>query len=632
MPDSLSRRRTRRTSDSLAGNHGESFSLQFIRLFIRSHKGRVAVVLSCLLVAKLAVIAVPLLLKQIIDRLDSQMNGADNLSQASAPTFGTMSDVWLLVPVLLLLAYGAARIVSSLFSELRDALFARVRFRSMRRLSAQVVAHLHTLSLRFHLRRKIGEITRDLDRGTLSVSTLLNYMVFYIIPVSAELLLVLAYLFIQYAAYFGSLVLFTLIAYVVFTFMLSNWRIGFRHRMNELDSQANSLAVDSVLNYETVKYFNNEDFERRRYTGTLREWEDVAVKSQATMSLLNFGQSCIIALGITLIMIGAARGVALEELSIGDFVLINTMMLQLFLPLSTLGIIYRALRYALVDMKCITQLLASQERVIDVPQARDLTLKGGEVRFDHVHFAYQPGRPVLNDLSFHLPAGKTLAIVGPSGAGKSSIVRLLFRFYDVAGGRITIDDQSIGACTQESVRHAIGIVPQDTVLFNESLRYNIAYARPDASVADIAEAARLAGLEDFIASLPERYDTVVGERGLKLSGGEKQKVAIARVILKRPGILVFDEATSSLDSRSERRVLKSLRRISRAATTLMIAHRLSTVADADRILVLDQGRIVEQGQHRQLVEANGLYAHLWHLQKRNDDMSGGSQATGGVAG
>ena len=617
MPDSFPRRRIRRTTDSLINNYGESFSWRFVNLFVWSYRGRVALVFLCLLVAKLAVIAVPLLLKQIIDQLNLHVPGVGDQSTVDNPVLGSVSDMWLIVPLLLLLAYGAARIVSSLFSELRDALFARVRFRAMRQLSEQVVANLHALSLRFHLQRRMGAIARDLDRGTQSVSTLLNYMVFYIIPISAEFLLVLGYLFVHYTAYFGFLVLATLAVYVAFTLGLTNWRIGFRHRMNELDSQANSLAVDSVLNYETVKYFNNEDFECRRYTETLKLWENVAVKSQATMSLLNFGQSFIIALGLTLLMIGAARGVILAELSVGDFVLINTMMLQLFLPLSTLGIIYRALRYALVDMQSIMQLLASRQRIVDCPKASALVVHAGELRFDRVCFSYQSGTPILHDISFNLPAGKTWAIVGPSGAGKSTIVRLLFRFYDIDSGCISIDGQNICRHTQASVRRAIGIVPQDTVLFNESLRYNIAYAKPEASPADIHQAVCLAGLEHFIAALPEQYDTVVGERGLKLSGGEKQKVAIARIILKRPAILVFDEATSSLDSRSERHVLKSLKRISQTATTLMIAHRLSTIADADHIVVLNHGRIVEEGHHEQLIASDGLYAHLWRLQKKD---------------
>lgn len=616
MPNSFSRRRVRRTDASLRGDDGSPLDLHFIKSFVWSYRDRVALVLLCLLLAKLAVVAVPLLLKQIIDQLNLKAPGMEGTSAASDFLPSSLSEAWLLIPLLLLLAYGAARIVSSLFSELRDTLFARVRFRAMRQLSGRVVAHLHTLSLRFHLERRMGAIARDLDRGTQSISILLNYLVFYIIPVSAEFLLVLAYLFIQYSAYFGFLVLLTLIVYLAFTLALTNWRIGFRHRMNELDSQANGLAIDGILNYETVKYFNNEDFELRRYTETLKAWENVAVKSQATMSLLNFGQSLIIAFGVTLVMIGAAHGVASAELGIGDFVLINTMMLQLFLPLSTLGIIYRALRYALVDMKSIMHLLASQRRIVDLPDAPALQVQGGQVCFDKVYFAYRPGQPVLKGVGFNLPVGKTWAIVGPSGAGKSTIVRLLFRFYDSDHGRIAIDGQDISRCTQDSVRRAIGIVPQDAVLFNESLRYNLAYANPEASQADIDEAVRLAGLEHFIAGLPERYDTVVGERGLKLSGGEKQKVAIARVILKRPAILVFDEATSNLDSSSEQHVLKSLQRISQTATTLIIAHRLSTIADADHILVLDHGKVVEEGTHERLAAAQGLYATTWGLQKK----------------
>ncbi len=578
--------------------------------YLWRYRGRVLLALACLVLAKLATVGAPLLLKQIVDALDASRNAV------------------LVVPLALLAGYGLLRVAMSLFNELRDTIFARVRYAAMHELSVQVLRHLHELSLRYHLERRTGAISRDLDRGARSISSILNYLVFNILPTIAEFLLVAFILLHQYAWPFALVTFVTVAAYVAFTLSVTNWRMHFRHTMNALDSRANGQAVDSLLNYETVKYFNNERFEVERYDRTLRDWEDAAVKSQATMSMLNAGQGLIIAAGVTGLMVLAARGVAAGQLSLGDLVLVNTLMLQLFLPLNFLGVIYRSLNYALADMLQVFQLLDRAPEIRDRPGARPLKVQRAEVCFDAVRFGYQPERPILRGVSFRIPAGHRVAVVGPSGAGKSTLARLLFRFFDVDAGAIRIDGQDIREVTQESLRQAIGIVPQDTVLFNDTIFYNIAYARPSATREQVVEAARLADLHDFIASLPQGYDTVVGERGLKLSGGEKQRVAIARVILKRPPILVFDEATSSLDSRTEQAILGALRAVSARTTTLVIAHRLSTIVDADRILVLDKGRIVEQGRHDELLAFGGLYAGLWALQQEERELEGEAQVLG----
>ena len=566
--------------------------------YIWDYRGRVLIALACLVISKLAMVGVPVVLKYIVDTLDADPGQLVTL------------------PILLLLVYGLLRFINSGFNELRDAIFARVRFHAMNSLSVSVLDHLHHLSLRYHLERNTGAISRDMERGAQSISSILNYLVFNIVPTAAEFLLVALILFSQYDSLFAGIIFFTVIIYIFFTLLVTEWRMHFRHEMNALDSTANGRAMDSLMNYETVKYFNNDEHEITRYRDTMQQWEEAAVKSQNTMSMLNFGQAAIIALGVTGIMLLAAQGVIDESLTLGDLVLINTMMLQLFLPLNFLGIIYRSLKYALADMDMVIKLLQRPVEITDRDNAGELVVERASVEFRNVGFHYNEDRRILEDVNFSLADGEKLAIVGPSGAGKSTIARLLFRFYDVSDGQILISGQDISGVTQQSLRETIGIVPQDTVLFNDTILYNIQYARPQASFEQVREAARLADIDDFIDALPQGYDTVVGERGLKLSGGEKQRVAIARVLLKDPAILVFDEATSSLDSQSEKNILGALARISRNKTTLVIAHRLSTVIDADRIIVLEQGRIREQGDHEALIAADGLYAHLWRMQQK----------------
>ena len=573
--------------------------------YIWAYKGRVLFALLALILAKIATVGVPLIFKEIVDALDSNSN---NLTGQDG----------LVLPIVLFLAYGALRLSSSLFNELRDAIFARVRYGAMHRLSRQVLQHLYNLSLRFHLDRRTGNISRDIERGAMSVSSILNYMVFNILPTLTEFIMVAFILLHQYEIHFTVITFSTVAVYIGFTFAVTNWRMHYRHSMNALDSKASGQAVDGLLNYETVKYFNNEAYELQRYDQTLNKWEHAAVKSQTSMSLLNFGQGAIIAVGLTLIMISAGQGVVAGELSLGDLVLVNTLMLQLFIPLGFLGIIYRMLKHTLADMQQVMLLLDREIEVKDKADARDLKVTDGEVRFEKVNFAYRPDRPILHDISFTIHPGEKLAVVGPSGAGKSTLARLLFRFYDINSGRILIDGQATDEVTQDSLRRAIGIVPQDTVLFNESIYYNLSYARPDAGREEIIQAAKLAHIHELIESLPEGYDTIVGERGLKLSGGEKQRVAIARVILKNPPIMIFDEATSSLDSHSEQAISQSLSELSQQHSTLVIAHRLSTVIDADEILVMEQGRIVERGSHAALLEKDGLYAQMWALQQQEE--------------
>ncbi len=579
-------------------NRNDWYNIRQMMPFVWAYKGRVLLALGCLVISKLAMVGIPVVLKFIVDILNTDVGQVATL------------------PIVFLLAYGVLRFINSGFNELRDVIFARVRYHAMNSLSVTTLTHLHNLSLRYHLERNTGAISRDMERGAQSISSILNYLVFNIVPTAAELTLVAGILFSQYDRHFAIIIFLTVGIYVAFTLMVTEWRMHFRHEMNALDSSANGRAMDSLMNYETVKYFNNDEHEINRYRETMGQWEEAAVNSQNTMSLLNFGQGGIIAVGVTGIMYLAALGVSQGNLSLGDLVLINTMMLQLFLPLNFLGIIYRALKYALADMDMVIKLLQKPIEITDSIDARPLVLKNTSIEFRQVGFKYNDDRTILSDISFKVEDGKKLAIVGPSGAGKSTIARLLFRFYDIGSGAILISGQNIAKVSQNSLRQAIGIVPQDTVLFNDSILYNIRYAKDDATEQEVFEAARLADIHDFIQSLPDGYDTMVGERGLKLSGGEKQRVAIARVLLKNPPILVFDEATSSLDSQSEKNILSELYKISRNKTTLVIAHRLSTIVDADTIVVLDQGRIKEQGSHAQLMEMGGIYADLWMIQQR----------------
>ena len=594
-----------RPTEKPHGNRKDFQNIKRLFPYIWDFKGRVFLALSCLILSKIAIVGMPLLLKEIVDSLDSQqLLTVDNLETAS-----------LTLPLVFLLSYGALRLMASMFNELRDAIFSRVRYHAMRGISLRVLKHLYSLSLSYHLDRKTGGITRDLERGTNSLSSILNYLVFNIFPTAAEFTFVAIILLGKYEAHFALITFSTVVLYIAFTLLVTNWRMHYRHEMNDHESRANSYAVDGMLNYETVKYFTNEEYELKQYDDTLDKWEGAAVKSQTSMSLLNFGQGVVIAIGVTLMMIFAAQGVVNGSMTIGDLVLVNAMMLQLFIPLNFLGIIYRALKYSLADMDMMLKLLDTKQEVNDIENAKVLQVSDAVIRFDKVSFDYNKDRKILDKVTFEIPHGHKVAVVGPSGAGKSTLARLLFRFYDVNSGSISIDGQNINSVTQSSLRDNIGIVPQDTVLFNYTIDHNIRYAKLDASMQEIQQAAKHANIHDFIDSLPEGYQTVVGERGLKLSGGEKQRIAIARVILKNPRILVFDEATSSLDSHSEQLILESLKEVAEKHTTLVIAHRLSTIIDADNIIVLDKGRVVEQGTHQQLLEIDGLYAHLWQLQQ-----------------
>ena len=600
--------------------------------YLWQYKWRVMAALAFMVGAKVANVSVPLLLKQLVDTMNPK-GGAD------------LSAV-LVVPVALLFAYGLLRLSTTVFAELRELIFAKATEGASRTISLQVFRHLHALSLRFHLERQTGGLTRDIERGTRAVNSLISYSIYSIFPTLIEVTMVLALLAVKFDAWFAWITVIALVFYITFTVLITEWRTAFRKVMNELDSKAHSRAIDSLLNFETVKYFNNEEFEARRYDENLERYRRAAIKSQASLSLLNTGQQLIIAAGLVAMLWRATQGVVDGRMTLGDLVMVNAFMIQLYIPLGFLGVLYREIKQSLTDLDKMFTLMEREREIADVPGAPALQVNGAGVRFEHVHFAYDPARPILRDVSFEIPSGKTVAVVGPSGSGKSTLARLLFRFYDVGtmpprspaargslppegaaadlgrpgvgGGRILIGGQDIRLVTQASVRQAIGIVPQDTVLFNDTVEYNIAYGQPGATREQVEEAARAAHIHSFISATPKGYETMVGERGLKLSGGEKQRVAIARTLLKNPPILIFDEATSALDSANERAIQAELQSVAQNKTTLVIAHRLSTVVDAHEILVMEAGRIIERGSHAELLAAGGRYAEMWALQQSSE--------------
>jgi ABC-type transport system involved in Fe-S cluster assembly fused permease/ATPase subunit len=586
------------------GTRNDWGTLKTLLPYLWAYKWRMSLALVFLISAKMANVGVPLILKKLIDTL-------------TATTAQPQAIVAL--PLALLVAYGALRLSTTVFTELREFVFARVTQRAVRTVALQVFKHLHSLSLRFHLNRQTGGMTRDIERGTRGISSLVSYTLFSILPTLVEITLVLGYLVLHYDIWFSVITAGALITYIGFTVVVTEWRTHFRRTMNDLDSKASTRAIDSLINYETVKYFGNEEYEARRYDEGLQRYEAAAVKSQTSLSLLNTGQSIIIAIAVTLILWRATQGVIDGTMTLGDLVLVNAFMIQLYVPLNFLGVLYREIKQSLADMERLFALLDQHREVADLPDALPLQPHGGEVRFSHVDFSYEKNRQILFDVDFTIPAGSTTAVVGHSGSGKSTLSRLLFRFYDVDAGSITIDGRDLRRVTQATLRSAIGIVPQDTVLFNDTIEYNIAYGRTGASREEMIAAARAASIHDFIESLPAGYQTMVGERGLKLSGGEKQRVAIARALLKDPAILIFDEATSALDSRAEQAIQAELKAIARTRTTLVIAHRLSTIADAAQILVMDHGRIIERGTHGQLLAAGGAYAQMWERQQARPD-------------
>ncbi|WP_319242994.1 ABC transporter ATP-binding protein/permease [uncultured Propionivibrio sp.] len=602
------RRSSRNASDYLyqspTGPINGRQTLRRLAPYLLQFRGRVLLALSCLIAAKLSNVAVPIVFKTLIDEI-----GAESMP--------------VVLPVTLLVLYGLLRASNSLFAELREIIFARVTQRAVRRVALEVFRHLHDLSLRFHLERQTGGVARDIDRGTRAITSLISYTLYSILPTLVEISLVLSVLFVKYDAGFVLITVLSLTAYIAYTVTISNRRMAIRRQVNETDSIANTQAIDSLINYETVKYFNNEEFEARRYDSNMEKWEDATTRSQISLSLLNIGQQAIIAVGVTAMMWRAAAGVLSGQLTIGDLVLVNAFLIQLYMPLNFLGIVYREIRQSLTDIERMFKLLGTRREVVDAPDAVDLPHGDIEVRFENVDFAYDAKRPILFGVDFVIPAGKTVAVVGKSGSGKSTLARLLYRFYDVSGGAIRINQRDLREFRQASVRAAIGIVPQDTVLFNESIFYNIHYGRPGATHDEVLAAAQAAQLTEFAALLPDGLATVVGERGLKLSGGEKQRVAIARALLKDPSLLIFDEATSALDSKTEKAIQASLDLATRGRTTLIIAHRLSTIMNADQILVMDAGRIVERGTHAELLRQNGRYAQMWAMQQHDAGESGG---------
>jgi len=590
------------SASSASAPDGDWATLKRLFPYLWAYKWRVSLALSFMVGAKLANVSVPLLLKTLVDNLTPRPDAATAM---------------LVVPLGLLVAYAALRLSTSLLTELRDLVFAKATEGAARSISLQVFRHLHGMSLRFHLERQTGGMTRDIERGTRAVHSLVSYSLYSIIPTLIELVLVLTLLAVKFDVWFAWITLIALVFYTTFTISMTEWRTQFRRRMNELDSRAHTRAIDSLLNFETVKYFNNEAFEARRYDDNLERYRRAALASQRTLSMLNAGQQCIIATGLVAMLWRATQGVVDGRMTLGDLVMVNAFMIQIYIPLNFLGTLYRELKQNLLDLEKMFNLLERSQEIADAPGARGLQLQAQQasVRFDHVYFAYDANRPILHDVSFEIPAGKTVAVVGPSGSGKSTLARLLYRFYDVQQGSVQVAGQDIRTLTQASLRQAIGIVPQDTVLFNDTVEYNIAYGRTGASRDEVRAAARAARIDAFIESTPLGYETMVGERGLKLSGGEKQRVAIARTLLKNPPILIFDEATSALDSANERAIQAELTRVAHDKTTLVIAHRLSTVVDAHEILVLEAGRIIERGTHADLLAMQGRYAQMWALQQ-----------------
>ena len=565
-------------------------------------RARIVAAMVLLVLSKVAIVTVPIFYKDAVDALVSAEEG-----------------LLLAIPVGVILAYGLARIASLGFSEARDAVFARVGQRAIRRIILEVFRHLHRLSLRFHLERQTGGLSRIIERGNRAIELLIRISLFNLIPTVIEIVLVFGILWYMLDFTIAAITLVTVVVYIGYTMKVTEWRIKFRRRMNDADTGANTQAIDSLLNYETVKQFGNEKHEAQRYDNRLANYEDAAVKSNVSLAALNFGQAAIISVGLTAVMLLSAAGIVDGTMTAGDFVLANTYLMQLYQPLNLFGFVYREIKQALIDIEQMFQLLAVDAEIVDSPGATEIMINGGAIRFTDVDFAYDTRRPILKGVSFDVPAGKKVALVGPSGAGKSTLLRLLYRFYDVGAGSITIDDQDIRSVKQDSLRAGIGIVPQDTVLFNDTVAYNIAYGRPGATQEEVEEAARLARIQEFVEDLPDGYDTMVGERGLKLSGGEKQRIAIARTILKNPGILIFDEATSALDTHTERAIQANLNDIAKGRTTLVVAHRLSTVVYADEILVLEAGRIVERGRHSDLLTRDGIYAGMWHSQQQGDN-------------
>ena len=593
------------SADSKTAGRGDWRVIRDLLPYLLEYRLRVLIALSCLIAAKVTNLGIPIVLKDLIDSLNINVNSPQAL---------------LVVPLGIIVAYGLLRIFASAFTELREALFAKVTQNAVRKVALQVFEHLHSLALSFHLARQTGGVSRDIERGTRGIQSLISYSLYSILPTLIEFCLVLGYLAYSYDIWFAAITSVALVLYIVFTVVVTEWRTHFRRTMNDMDSKANQKAIDSLLNFETVKYFGNEAFEASRYDENLLRYQSAAVKSQKTLAVLNLGQQIIIAVGLMLILWRATVGVVNDTMTLGDLVLVNTLMIQLYIPLNFLGVIYREIKQSLTDMDRMFSLLNTDKEIADSVDAKTLQIenhdRGPDVRFEHVSFHYDAKREILRDVSFNIPAGTITAVVGQSGAGKSTLARLLFRFYDVQSGKILIDGQNIRDVTQASLRKAIGIVPQDTVLFNDTIGYNIAYGNPSATIEEVQEAARAAQIDGFIKRLPEGYDTQVGERGLKLSGGEKQRVAIARTLLKKPAMLIFDEATSALDSKTERAFQEELLGLAKNRTTLIIAHRLSTIIHADQILVMDHGQIVEHGTHEELLSIKGKYAEMWQMQER----------------